>query len=205
MNLLRFIYYHPHLRQRRGEVLDPRADSRPVELAEAATQGRDGYAGQFQRKDRSAQVRQAALDVLELGRVAPVIFGGEVEEPLGVGVGDFHRHHLAGAELAGGATALVLGEHPGVLVLELERQAGTHHAVGVGRVDNGLDVGGENIAADELDHDFFTRESFWRFRGFPAVASWRSASTWLRRDRWRAPSMLIMPRILRMPFTRKTR
>src|ERR1017187_8192944 len=124
-----------------------------------------------------------------------MIFGREVEDPLGVVVGDLHRHHFAGAELAGPAAALVLGEHPGVLVPKLERQPGAHHAMGVGRVDNGLYIGGENIAADELDHDFFTRESFWRFRGFPAVASWRSASTWLRRDRWRAPSMLIMPRI----------
>jgi hypothetical protein len=138
----------------KGKGLDPRADRRPIEFAAAATQGRDGYAGQFQRKDRPAQIRQAAFDVLELGRVAPMIFGGEVEDLLGVGVADFHRHYLAGTELAGGATALVLGEHPGVLVLELERQAGTHHAMGVGRVDNGLDIGGENIAGEEFDHNF---------------------------------------------------
>src|ERR1017187_1405852 len=134
-----------------------------------------------------------------------MIFGGEVENPLGEGVGDFHRHHLAGAELAGGATALGLGEHPWRLVLELERQAGAHHAMGVGRIDNGLDIGGQNIAGEEFDHDFFTRESFWRFRGFSALASAWSASAWFWRARWSVPSMLIMLRMWRMPFTRKNR
>src|ERR1035437_7927036 len=64
----------------KGKGLDPRADRLPIEFAAAATQGRDGYAGQLQRKDRPAQIRQAAFDVLELGRVAPMIFGGEVED-----------------------------------------------------------------------------------------------------------------------------
>jgi hypothetical protein len=39
--------------------------------------------------------------------------------------------------------------------------------VGVGRVNDGLDIGGENTAGDELDHAFTTRESFLRFCGFP--------------------------------------
>jgi len=79
-------------------------------------------------------------------------------------------------------TAFVLGEHPGVLVLELERQPGAHHTMGVGRVDNGLDIGGENIAGNELDHTALNRESFWRFRGFPARLAATSASAWF----WRA-------------------
>ena len=64
-------------------------------------------------------------------------------------------------------TAFVLGEHPGVLVLELERQAGTHHTAGIGLVNDSIDIGGENTAGDELDHAFTTRESFLRFCGFP--------------------------------------
>ena len=90
--------------------------------------------------------------VLDAAGIAPVALGREVDdEPgmLGAGVEDMHA---ARGKRAGAAGIGIGREVFGEVLLELEREPGSHDADAVDGIDDGLAVGVEDVARGVVQH-----------------------------------------------------
>ncbi len=132
-------------------VLHERLDlGGPIEVAVAAAELREGYAGDFVSRVAGDEGLEAGLDVFGLRGLPPLLLGGKVEHPLVRGAVELE---LADGEFAGIAEVAVNFEHLRVDGLKILGQAFAHDALGVDGVDQHFGGGAEKIADDVVDHD----------------------------------------------------
>lgn len=136
-------------------MFDEGANFVPTEATVAAAERRKGNGADAFFGEDAAEVQQSCLDPGKLGGMAPVLLGGEVDEPLGAVEGSAFckcHEHLADVNFVsldgGGVGQEVVGEG----FFEHEGEALAHYADSVDGVDEGFGGGVEEVSFQEAEH-----------------------------------------------------
>src|SRR5580704_7523234 len=130
----------------------PWLDLTPVQSAIAASEGWDSDGCDAEFADHPGQVVEAGLDVDELGSGAPVPLRGEVDDVPRTGQRSGLPYvHATERDLAPLAGSLVVLEHRGPRLLELQGDPLAHDALGVHGVDERIDVLCEEVPSTSCD------------------------------------------------------
>src|SRR5262249_15499405 len=97
---------------------------------------------------------KSCVNVLDPALAAPVALGREVDHPAWVrALPDLDDQHAARLYLAPLARSLIRREVLWIGALELRRDAATHDADAVHRIDQRLRVGLQDVASGDVDHE----------------------------------------------------
>ena len=149
----RLVEQDANARQLRESSFDHGSDPVPVEAAKAAAERGDGDAGDSEAADVRDESLEASFDVLVAGVGAPVAFGREIDDELGIEHGaQLKNVHAARLDLTGGARLPVGLEIVRIGFLELKRDALAHKPDAIDGVHQGFGFCLKNVAVSEFDH-----------------------------------------------------